>query len=78
MNPEAERMLKAVRKPPLESLLLLLSGVILVGMGIYFIFVRPPLLPEDLRFIGSYQVELQMAYPQMSVWLSFVFRVLGG
>ena len=24
----------------------------LVGIGAFFVFVRPPLLPEDLRFLG--------------------------
>lgn len=27
-------------------------GVWLVGLGFYFVFLRPPLLPEDPRFMG--------------------------
>jgi hypothetical protein len=27
-------------------------GVWLIGLGLYFIFLRPPLLPEDPRYIG--------------------------
>lgn len=35
-----------------SSNVLSLGGVILVGLGLYFMFVRPPLLPEDARYMG--------------------------
>jgi len=28
-------------------------GIWLMVLGGYFMFVRPPLLPEDLRYLGS-------------------------
>ena len=35
----------------LSSAALTLGGVILIGLGLYFIFIRPALLPEDPRFM---------------------------
>jgi hypothetical protein len=32
--------------------MLALAGTTLVGAGLYFIFLRPPLLPEDVRYMG--------------------------
>ena len=32
--------------------LLACCGVWLVGLGLYFVFLRPALLPEDIRFIA--------------------------
>jgi hypothetical protein len=48
------------------------------GIGIYFIILRPPLLPEDVRFIGLSAAELATVGPRLAMWLSQVFRVLGG
>ena len=33
--------------------LLIACGIWLVALGSYFIFLRPALLPEDTRFMGS-------------------------
>jgi hypothetical protein len=63
---------------PLSSLLLLAFGVALIGIGLFFVVVRPPLLPEDMRFIGLTLSELQAEQPRMAAWLLHVFRVLGG
>ena len=63
---------------PLSSILLLLFGAGLVIMGLYFIFLRPPLLPEDLRYIGASQAQLESVAPRLAVWLSQVFSVMGG
>ena len=57
---------------------LALGGLILIGLGLYFIFLRPPLLPEDLRYIGTTLVQIQSTLPGLQVWLSRVFGVLGG
>ena len=38
---------------PFSSIAVSSAGLILAGMGGYFIFLRPPLLPEDMRYIGS-------------------------
>ena len=60
------------------SAALALGGVILMGMGLYFGFLRPPLLPEDLRYMGTSMVEIQSALPGLGPWLARVFGVLGG
>ena len=60
------------------SALLALGGFILIGVGLYFIFLRPPLLPEDLRYIGASLAQVQNALPDLQIWLSRVFGVLGG
>lgn len=57
---------------------LALGGVILMGMGMYFGFFRPPLLPEDARFIGASLTLIQNAIPGLQPWLVRVFGVLGG
>jgi hypothetical protein len=40
--------------------------------------VRPPLLPEDLRFLGSGREALKAIAPRLEPWLHWVFTVLGG
>lgn len=42
-----------------SSMLLAASGVLLIGVGIYFLFVRPALLPEDIRYMNLTPAELQ-------------------
>ena len=54
------------------------GGVILMGMGLYFAFLRPPLLPEDLRYMGASLAQIQTAIPGLWPWLARVFGVLGG
>ena len=58
--------------------LLALGGIFLMLMGLYFAFIRPPLLPEDLRYIGSSAIRLQHEIPRLQSWLARVFVVLGG
>ena len=58
--------------------LLTACGVWLVGLGIYFIALRPPLLPEDPRFMGSTLEQLRQAAPGLESWLRIVFTVMGG
>ena len=57
---------------------LALGGTILMTLGLYFMLVRPPLLPEDLRFVGTSLAEVQATLPGLSVWLRRVFWVMGG
>ena len=57
---------------------LALGGVILMGMGLYFGFLRPPLLPEDLSYMGASLTQIQNAIPGLQPWLARVFDVLGG
>lgn len=58
--------------------LLTACGVWLVGLGIYFIALRPPLLPEDPRLMGSTLEQLRQAAPGLESWLRIVFTVMGG
>jgi len=62
----------------LSSMLLAVSGTLLVGVGIYFLFLRPPLLPEDIRYMSLTPAELQSVGPRLMSWLTYVFRVMGG
>ncbi len=62
----------------MSSILLFLFGTILVVVGAYFIVIRPALLPEDLRYLGASQAQIETAAPRLAAWLGHVFRVLGG
>ena len=58
--------------------LLMACGAWLVGVGLYFIVLRPPLLPEDPRFMGTTLEQIRAAVPGLEGWLKNVFRVMGG
>ena len=58
--------------------MLTLGGIILIGIGLYFIFLRPALLPEDLHFVGRSFSNIQENLPELLKWLSYVFLVMGG
>lgn len=53
-------------------------GLWLVALGAYFLFLRPPLLPEDPRYIGSTIETLRSVAPGLERWLGHVFNVMGG
>ena len=53
-------------------------GLWLVALGAYFVFLRPALLPEDPRFIGSSLESIRSAVPGLERWLGHVFNVMGG
>jgi hypothetical protein len=61
-----------------SSRMLILASLALVGLGLYFVFIRPPLLPEDERYIGAPARELGGAGPHLAGWLGHVFRVVVG
>jgi hypothetical protein len=61
-----------------SSTFLVFSGVILMGLGLYFVFIRPALLPEDPRFMGTTLAEIQATMPGLLIWLRRVFWVMGG
>ena len=65
-------------KQPISSWMLIACGVWLLGLGFYFIALRPPLLPEDLRFMGTTLAQIQSDVPGLERWLERVFTVLGG
>ena len=61
-----------------SSWMLIACGVWLVGLGFYFIALRPLLLPEDLHFMGTTAARIQTAVPGLEGWLKKVFTVMGG
>lgn len=56
-------------------IVVLAFGLLAVGTGLYFMALRPALLPEDLRFTGLHQPEVA---PALARWLRIVFRTWGG
>lgn len=46
--------------------------------GLYFIFLRPSFLPEDIRASGTTLEAVRGAAPGIEAWLQWVFAVLGG
>ena len=58
--------------------MILACGVWLMALGLYFIVLRPPLLPEDPRFMGTTLEQLRLAAPGLESWLQKVFTVMGG
>ena len=61
-----------------SATILALGGAILMALGLYFLFVRPPLLPEDLRFMETSLSDVQQNMPGLLIWLRRVFWVMGG
>ena len=65
-------------KWPFSSIVLALAGVALTGVGLYFIVLRPALLPEDVRYMGLSAAQIDAVRPRLDAWLTHVFRVMGG
>lgn len=57
--------------------MLVLAGIVLMAVGFYFIFLRPPLLPEDLRYTGTTLSIINSNIPELAGWLKKVFWVMG-
>lgn len=55
--------------------LLTILGVLALGTGVYFLGIRPTLLPEDIRFTGIDAATLPQPFLD---WLGIVFRTWGG
>ena len=53
-------------------------GLWFVALGTYFLFLRPALLPEDPRYIGSSIEAIRSTLPGLERWLGHVFNVMGG
>ena len=66
------------RSGQISTWMFIACGVWLIGLGFYFIFLRPPLLPEDPRFMGTTLAQIRIAVPGLESWLSRVFAVMGG
>jgi hypothetical protein len=63
---------------PFSAVALALAGITLMGLGLYFVLLRPPLLPEDLRYMGVSLAEIQVHVPRLLLWLRRVMWVIGG
>lgn len=59
-------------------LLLAVAAIMLMGTGLYFLFLRPALLPEDIRYMGLAAAQLDGVARPLADWLTHVFRVMGG
>jgi hypothetical protein len=57
------------------AVLLGLLGMAALGIGLYFLLLRPAMLPEDLRFTGVRPGEVPA---RLLDWLTIVFRTWGG
>ena len=53
-------------------------GIWLIALGLYFAVLRPPLLPEDPRFMGTTIAQIRADVPGLENWLKRVFTVMGG
>ena len=62
----------------LSGKIFVLCGLWLVALGTYFLLLRPALLPEDPRYIGSSLESIRLALPGLERWLRHVFNVMGG
>ena len=63
---------------PISAILMAAAGLLIAGIGVFFIFLRPPLLIEDIRYMHLSAAELATIGPHLKPWLTQVFRVLGG
>ena len=54
------------------------AGVIVAGIGVFFILLRPSLLPEDFRYLGKSVSQINHDVPQLQRWLQRVFIAMGG
>ena len=63
------------RRDALSGILLLVLGLLTMGTAVFFLVLRPALLPEDIRHIGIDPGTLPPAFLE---WLGTVFRTWGG
>lgn len=62
---------------PYSASILAVGGFLLVAMGVYFVFIRPSLLPEDLRYMQTTLSVIDNSASGLQAWLQKVFWVLG-
>jgi hypothetical protein len=65
-------------RPSISMFIFIACGIWLIGLGLCFVLLRPPLLPEDLRYMGTSAGEIQSALPGLERWTHRVFTVMGG
>ncbi len=73
-----ERLRARLKARQVSTWVLTACGLWLVALGLYFMFLRPPLLPEDTRFMGASLAQVRNAVPGLESWLHRVFVVMGG
>ena len=66
-----------IKFKPYSVLSLSIGGLLLVVMGIYFVFLRPSLLPEDLSYMNTSLPVVKNNIPELLIWLQKVFWVMG-
>ena len=64
-----------VRKDALSGAITCVLGVLTLGVGVYFLILRPALLPEDIRHTG---IDPNTLPPAFVDWLGIVFSTWGG
>lgn len=69
---------KPMKHQRFSANVLALCGILLMGMGLYFMLFRPPVLPEDLRSLDVSLTALQAQVPSLFNWLHKIFWVMGG
>ena len=69
------RVARGLKPGARSSLVVLGVSLLTVALGVYMAVLRPPLLPEDMRFIGVAPSSLP---PSLLRWLSIVFATWGG
>jgi len=62
----------------IASWILTVCGAAMVLIGAFFVAARPPLLPEDARYMRTTVGAIVGVVPELSSWLRRVFWVLGG
>jgi len=67
-----------IRAGQISTWMLMACGLWLTALGLYFVFVRPPLLPEDLHFMNTSLAQVRANVPGLESWLQRVFTVMGG
>ncbi len=67
-----------IKLKPYSSSILAFGGFILVVMGIYFVFMRPSVLPEDFKYMKTNMLIVNSTIPNLPLWLEKVFWVMGG
>ena len=46
-----------------SSVILVMAGVTLIGTGLFFLLLRPPLLPEDIRYMALPPAQFDILRP---------------
>jgi hypothetical protein len=58
--------------------LFVVCGLWLTALGLYFMLLRPPILPEDIAYLGTTAARLASDLPGLERWTNHVFNVMGG